>query len=247
VLSRNESVLTQSVAYVPTSTGLLNEDCSVMPVIVFTADHKAETISEIVAQVKAFNREHGTEKLQFRLATGNVGVMAATNEAVAAAQFPMLLYVFSAIVVLCLVTFRSLRATLCVVLPLGLVSLLAYALMTLLEIGLKVSTLPVVALGVGIGVDYGIYIYSRLQGILAAGKSLPEAYHQTLTVTGNGVLFTGITLAVGVFTWIFSPLKFQADMGILLTFMFLVNMLGAVLLLPALASFLLPERRWESA
>ena len=242
VLSRNVSVLTQSVTYVPTGSGLLNDDCSVMPIIMFTADHKAETIATIVDEVKAYNHQHGTDQLQFKLATGNVGVMAATNEAVEAAQFPMLLYVFSAIIFLCLVTFRSLRATLCVVLPLGLVSLLAYALMTFLEIGLKVSTLPVVALGVGIGVDYGIYIYSRLQGILKEGKSLPEAYRETLTVTGNGVLFTGVTLAVGVATWIFSPLKFQADMGILLTFMFLVNMLGAVLLLPALAYFLLPKQ-----
>ena len=239
VLPRNQSVLVQSVAYVPTSSGLLNEDCSVMPVMMFTTDHKAETINRIVAEVKAFNREFGTEKVQFKLATSNVGVIAATNEAVSAAQFPMLLYVFSAIVALCLITYRSVRATLCIVLPLGLVSLLAYALMTLLEIGLKVSTLPVVALGVGIGVDYGIYIYSRFKSIYEDGKPLPEAYRETLTVTGNGVLFTGITLAIGVCTWIFSPLKFQADMGILLTFMFLVNMLGAILLLPALAHFLL--------
>ena len=243
VLPRNPSVLAQSVTYVPTSTGLLNDDCSVMPVMMFTADHRAETIDAIVAEVKAFDAEFGSDEVDFRLATGNVGVMAATNEAVSAAQFPMLLYVFSAIIVLCLVTFRSLRATLCIVLPLALVSLLAYALMTLLEIGLKVSTLPVVALGVGIGVDYGIYIYSRFRSILAAGKSVPEAYRETLTVTGNGVVFTGLTLAVGVATWIFSPLKFQADMGILLTFMFLVNMLGAILILPALAHYLLGGRR----
>ncbi len=242
VLPRNRSVLTQSVAYVPTSSGLLNETCSVMPVMLFTVDHKAETINDIVAEVKAFNREFGSEQVQFKLATGNVGVMAATNEAVAAAQFPMLLYVFSAIILLCAITFRSLRATLCIVLPLALVSLLAYALMTLLEIGLKVSTLPVVALGVGIGVDYGIYIYSRFKSIYGNGVSVPAAYRETLTVTGNGVLFTGITLAIGVATWIFSPLKFQADMGILLTFMFLVNMLGAILLLPALATFLLGHR-----
>ncbi len=239
VLPRNQSVLVQSIAYIPTATGLLNANCDVMPVMMFTTDHKAETIDRIVREVKAFNNEFGTESLQFKLATGNVGVMAATNEAVSAAQFPMLLYVFAAIIFLCLITFRSLRATLCVVLPLGLVSLLAYALMTLLEIGLKVSTLPVVALGVGIGVDYGIYIYSRFQRIRAEGASVPDAYHQTLEVTGNGVVFTGITLAIGVGTWIFSPLKFQADMGILLTFMFLVNMLGAILLLPALAHFLL--------
>ncbi len=242
VLSRNQSVLTQSVTYVPTTSGLLNEDCSVMPVMMFTTDHKAETLARIVAEVKSYNREHGSENVQFKLATGNAGVMAATNEAVAAAQFPMLLYVFAAIIVLCLITFRSVRATLCIVLPLALVSLLAYALMTLLEIGLKVSTLPVVALGVGIGVDYGIYIYSRFKSFYDAGHSVPDSFHETLDVTGNGVVFTGVTLGIGVGTWIFSPLKFQADMGILLTFMFVVNMLGAILLLPALASFLLGHK-----
>ncbi|MDH3869173.1 MAG: MMPL family transporter [Desulfuromonadales bacterium] len=239
VLPRNRQVLVEAVQYIPTSSGLLNSDCSVMPVMIFTADHKAETISHVVDTIKSYQAENGTEKVKFRLATGNVGVMAATNEEVSAAQFPILIYVFSAIIILCLLTFRSLRATLAITLPLGLVSLLAYALMTQLEIGLKVSTLPVVALGVGVGVDYGIYIYSRFQSHLDEGLTIYQAYHETLKVTGSGVLVTGITLAIGTATWIFSPLQFQADMGILLTFMFLLNMLGALLLLPALASWLL--------
>ncbi len=242
-LPRNPSTMAQAVTYIDTSTGLLNSDCSVMPVYIYTADHKAETIKRIISEVKKYRKEHGTEEVQFKLASGNVGVMAATNEVVSAAQFPMLMWVFAAIVVLCLVTFRSIRGTLCIIIPLALVSILAYALMTLLEIGLKVSTLPVVALGVGIGVDYGIYIFSRFRDFRARGRTLQEAYRETLTVTGNGVLFTGITLAVGVATWIFSPLKFQADMGVLLTFMFLVNMVGAIVLLPALAVWLLPDRR----
>ncbi|MBI4915068.1 MAG: MMPL family transporter [Acidobacteria bacterium] len=238
VLPRDPSTLAQAVTYIDTSTGLLNSDCSVMPVLIFTADHKAETIERIVAEVKKFRSEHETADLKFRLATGNVGVMAATNETVDAAQFPILIGVFAAVIVLCLVSFKSVRATACIVLPLGLVSLLAYALMALLEIGLKVSTLPVAALGVGIGVDYGIYIFGRMGGFLKAGHRLEDAYRETLTVTGNGVVFTGLTLALGVVTWIFSPLKFQADMGLLLTFLFLFNMLGAILLLPALAHFL---------
>ncbi|MDA2923212.1 MMPL family transporter [Acidobacteria bacterium AH-259-L09] len=237
VLPRNQSVLVQSVAYVPTSSGLLNADCSVMPVLIFASDHKAETIATIVSEVKRFREQYGSERVKFQLATGNVGVMAATNEEVAADQFPILLGVFSAVILLCFITFRSFWTVLCIVIPLGLVSLLAYALMTVLEIGLKVSTLPVVALGVGVGVDYGIYIYDRIQSFLQEGKSIQEAYLHTLHVTGSGVVFTGITLATGVVTWIFSPLKFQADMGILLTFMFLVNMLGAILLLPALESW----------
>ncbi len=247
VLPRNRQVLVESVQYIPTSSGLLNADCSVMPVMIFTSDHKAETISHVVDTIKSYQAENGTEKVNFRLATGNVGVMAATNEEVSAAQFPILMYVFSAIIILCLLTFRSLRATLAITLPLGLVSLLAYALMTQLEIGLKVSTLPVVALGVGVGVDYGIYIYSRFQSHLNEGMTIYQAYHETLKVTGSGVLVTGITLAIGTATWIFSPLQFQADMGILLTFMFLLNMLGALLLLPALASWLLRLRRKKSA
>jgi predicted RND superfamily exporter protein len=242
VLPRNQDTLAQSVSYVPTSSGLLNSDCSVMPVLIFTTDHKAETISHIVDMVKAYGTRYNPEQLRFRLATGNVGVMAATNEEVRAAQFPILAYVFCAIILLCLVSFRSIAATLCIVIPLGLVSLLAYALMAWLEIGLKVNTLPVVALGVGIGVDYGIYIYSRMSLEVTRGWGIPQAYRNTLTTSGNGVIFTGVTLATGVATWIFSPLKFQADMGILLTFMFVLNMLGAIILLPALASWLLRRR-----
>lgn len=245
VLSRNQSVLQQSVTYVPTTSGLLNSDCSVMPVMMFTADHKADTIQRIVGEVKKFEAGHGHPDVSFKLATGNVGVMAATNEAVSAAQFPILVWVFGAVVVLCAITFRSLRATICIVVPLALVSLMAYALMAWLEIGLKVSTLPVVALGVGVGVDYGIYIYARFRSLYRDGAPLTEAYRKTLAMTGNGVLFTGITLGLGVATWIFSPLKFQADMGLLLCFLFLMNMVGALFLLPALARWLFGDTHQE--
>jgi len=247
VLARNPSVLQQSVTYVPTSSGLLNSDCSVMPVMLFTRDHKADTIDQVVAEVKRFEAEHGNPDVSFKLATGNVGVMAATNEAVSAAQWPIMACVFASVIVLCLVSFRSLRGLLCILLPLGLVSLLSYALMAWLQIGLKVNTLPVAALGVGVGVDYGIYLYSRFRAYYKAGDSLRVAYFKTLEVTGNGVMFTGLTLAMGVTTWIFAPLKFQADMGLLLAFLFLMNMVGALVLLPALAHFLLGEQGQEGA
>lgn len=242
----NKDAMAQAIAYTPTSSGLLNDDCSAMPIMIFTKDHRAETIQRIITAVKSYREAHKEDGIQYQLATGNVGVMAATNEEVEAAQFPILIMVFGAIILLCLLNFRSFPATLCIVLPLALVSLLSYALMAILEIGLKVNTLPVAALGVGIGVDYGIYIYNRMQTYLKQGMPLKQAYQKTLTITGNGVLFTGITLAIGVATWIFSPLKFQADMGILLTFMFLVNMLGAILLLPALASWLVKPTHQEN-
>ena len=238
-LPRDPYVLAQAGAYVPTGSGLLNADCSVMPVMIYTADHKAETIARVVAAVERFSAENPDAGIAFRLAAGNVGVMAATNEEVAAAQFPILGYVYAAVIALCLLFFRSPAATLCIVVPLAAVSLLAYALMAALEIGLKVSTLPVVALGIGIGVDYGIYIYGRLRLHLAEGLDFASAWEKTLSTAGAAVALTGVTLAAAVATWIAAPLQLQADMGKVLTFMFLVNMVGAILLLPALGAWLI--------
>ncbi|MCF6440667.1 MMPL family transporter [Pseudoalteromonas luteoviolacea] len=242
-LPRNGASLVQATSRVETSTGLLNGDCSVMPIIIFMDDHKAETIDHVVSQIKLFAKEEGTDRVSFKLASGPIGVMAATNESVAAAQLPMMIYVYGAVIILCLISFRSIRATVAVVLPLYIVSTLAQALMVKLEIGLTVSTLPVIALGVGIGVDYGIYILSSMMTQLKQGMPLSAAYRNALAERGSAVLFTGITLAIGVSTWIFSALKFQVDMGILLTFMFLVNMLGAVLLLPAIGTFIWPDQK----
>jgi len=265
ILPRDNYLLRQALGNIETDTGLLNRDCSAMPIQVFTTDHRAETIARVVARVKelreemnfgdlsfrlenpaledvAQQEEVSEEALRFRLATGNVGVMAATNEDIAAAEKPMLLLVFGSIIVLCLVTYRSVLGTLSIVLPLVLVSTLAESLMAVYGIGLKVNTLPVVALGVGIGVDYGIYIFNRLDMLLKEGLSLAEANYQTLRLTGRAVIFTGFTLAAGVGTWIFSSLQFQADMGILLSFIFLANMVGAIVLLPALVRLLMKHQ-----
>ncbi|MFZ5842437.1 MAG: efflux RND transporter permease subunit [Pseudomonadota bacterium] len=243
VLSRNQDVLAQATQRIPSSTGLLNSDCNVVPVMIFTQDHKADTITRVIEAVKQYRIDNPHPDLEFRLATGPVGVMAATNEAVAAAKWPMLLGVYAAVIVLCLISFRSIRGTLCVIIPLILVSYLAEALMATLGIGLTVATLPVVALGVGVGVDYGIYIFSQMRDDLRSGMSVQDAYRETLHVTGSAVFFTGLTLAVGVATWMVSALQFQADMGKLLSFMFLVNMIAAVLLLPALLTFLYRRKK----
>jgi len=239
VLSRNRYVISQSISPITSKSGLLNTSCEAMPVLIFTRDHKAETINVITEEIAKFESGLTEEQFDMRMASGNIGIIAATNDSVAEAQLPIMVYVYFAIFVLCLLTFKSIKGTLCILLPLGLVSVLSYALMAVLDIGLKVSTLPVVALGVGIGVDYGIYIFSKMHQFLKQGMPLEEAYYRAMRLTGKPVLFTAFTLAIGVFTWVFSDLKFQADMGVLLTFMFLVNMLGAVLLLPALASLLL--------
>ena len=239
-LSRNKDVLNSSIAR---ADGLYNNDCSLAPLLVFLNDHKAETLDRAVDAVQAFAAENGTPQLQFLLAAGNAGIEAATNEVIKRSELTILILVYVCVATMCMITFRSWAATLCIVLPLVLTSVLGNALMAFLGIGVKVATLPVVALGVGIGVDYGIYIYSRLESFLRAGLPLQEAYYETLKSTGKAVLFTGLCLAIGVCTWIFSAIKFQADMGLMLTFMLLWNMVGALWLLPALARFLIkPEK-----
>lgn len=243
-LSHNPDMLAQAVTPVDTGTGLLNTDCSAMQVLIFTRDHQGTTIAHIVKEIKKFAQENSSDKLKFVLASGNVGVMVATNEAVDAAEVTMLMSIFGAIMLLCLITFRSLSAMLCIILPLALVSLLCNALMAILGIGLKVSTLPVIALGVGVGVDYGIYLYERMKHEMTErGLALPQAFFEALRQRGTAAVFTAITMSIGVGTWAFSALKFQSDMGILLAFMFLVNMLGAIFLLPALAAMLLGRSR----
>lgn len=231
-LSRNQDVLNGSVGR---SDGLYNPTCSMVPLVVFLNDHKANTLDRVVNTVETFASENNSDDLQFLLAAGNAGIEAATNQVIKTNELLILIMVYICVGVMCMITFRSFPATICIVIPLVLTSVLGNALMAFLGIGVKVATLPVIALGVGIGVDYGIYIYSRLDTYLRSGLSLQEAYYQTLKSTGKAVLFTGLCLAIGVATWMFSAIKFQADMGLMLTFMFLLNMFGALWLLPALA------------
>ena len=233
----NQGMLNTVTAAAP--RGLYNDNCSLLTLYVYLRDHKADTLAQVVGHVEAFARENDTAEARFLLAAGNAGIEAATNSVVKAAWWQMLVLVYTAVALLSLITFRSWRAVLVAVLPLMLTSVLAEALMVVLGMGVKVATLPVIALGVGIGIDYALYILSVTLARLRAGDSLSEAYYRALLFTGKVVMLTGVTLAIGVITWVLSPIKFQADMGLLLAFMFLWNMLGALILLPALAYFLL--------
>jgi uncharacterized protein len=318
ILPRNRYTMVQAITPIPTSSGFLNPDCSALAVLVFTADHRAETIKGIEEAIVRFNaansaeffethpdvdaaycdnktavrREVGvkgeslrrvTERLKkkgrkddeiaadkevqqltaardaekeklagltkacpvnFAMASANVGVMAATNEMVHKLEKEILLYVYLAIILCVMLSFwhEKIPSIISIMLPLGLVSWMAYAVMAIFGIGMKVATLPVVALAVGIGVDYGIYIYATLADAVAAGYKFEEGYLKTLKMTGKAVVFTGVTLGLGVATWLFSDLQFQRDMGLMLVFMFTANMFGAILILPAIARFLLTEK-----
>jgi hypothetical protein len=222
---------------------LINNDNSAAPVIVYLDDHKATTLTAVATAAEAFAKANNTSSEQFLLAAGSAGIAAATNIVVSQADTYMPYLVYAAVIVLCFISFRNWRAVVVAIVPLMVTSILCRALMVILGIGVKVATLPVIALGVGIGVDYALYILSIQLAFQRRGDSPREAYRKALRFTGRIVALVGFTLAAGVSLWAFSPIKFQADMGILLTFMFLWNMVGALVLVPALSYFLL-QTKW---
>jgi predicted RND superfamily exporter protein len=235
---RDARALNGTVLYLPEGVFFNHDRCSLSFIHISLDDHKAETLTRVAGAAREFLDEYEIEGLTYLLAAGNAGIEAATNDVIASKQLFMLLLVYAVVTIMVFLTFRNLKAVVCIMVPLSITSMLCEAVMAQLGIGVKVATLPVIALGVGIGVDYGIYIYSRLEHYLLLGYDIREAYKLTLSSAGRAVIFTGLTLSAGVITWIFSPLKFQGDMGILLTFIFLWNMIGALTLLPALAVFM---------
>jgi predicted RND superfamily exporter protein len=217
----------------------INPNCSIVTLVAYLSDHKAATLDRVLKTVEKFGREHNQPELEFLPAAGSSGIEAITNIVVKESNTRMLIILYSATALLCFVTFRNWRAVVIALIPLILTSVLCEALMVWLGIGIKVATLPVIALGVGVGVDYALYLLSIQLALQRRGESLADAYGHALQFTGKVVALVGVTMAAGVVTWAWSPIKFQADMGILLTFMFFWNMIGALILIPALSHFLL--------
>jgi predicted RND superfamily exporter protein len=243
-INNDKSVLGNALDFVFSfNPDLMNNDYSAGPVILYLTDHKAGTLTRVTSAVQAFANAHNSDVVTFLLAAGNAGMDEATNIVVKEANNLMPYLVYAAVIILCFISFRSWRAVIVAIIPLVLTSVLCQALMVALGIGVKVATLPVIALGVGIGVDYALYLLSVQLAFQRAGDPLRVAYRKALRFTGRIVALVGFTLATGVSLWAFSPIKFQADMGILLTFMFLWNMLGALVLIPALSHFLL-QTKW---
>ncbi|PKO28183.1 MAG: RND transporter [Betaproteobacteria bacterium HGW-Betaproteobacteria-18] len=250
-ISRNQSITDGSVsAAVIATPDITNQSCSVSPLVAYLSDHKADTLSRVLKTANDYAAANNTapdakEPVQFLLAAGSAGIEAATNIEVQRSIITMYLAVYGATALLCLITFKSIRATIVALIPLIITTIICKALMVWLGIGLKVATLPVIAVGVGVGVDYALYLLSVQIALQRRGESLRLAYRRSLDFTGKVVALVGMTMAAGVITWSWSPIKFQADMGILLTFMFIWNMLGALALIPALSHFILNPRRGD--
>jgi predicted RND superfamily exporter protein len=200
----------------------------------FLRDHKGTTLRAVIAHARDFIDKHPLEEAKFRMAGGYGGLLAAINEEVALFDAKITLASFGAVFLCCVLAFRSILAGFFFLIPLIGSNYMTYALMGAQQIGLDVNALPVVALGCGLGVDYGLYVTEAVKEEFERGASVRDAVVWGLRSAGKGVIITAITMTVGLAFWRFSFLRFQAEMGMLLLFWMTVSMLGGLFLLPGL-------------
>jgi hypothetical protein len=211
-------------------------------IVIYCRDKMPKTIESIVDHINTYiEKTPGPPGGKYRLAGGAVGVQAGVREVIADAQIWNLLLALGGIFLFCAFNFRSLTAGLILTIPLAVSNVLTFALMGAYQIGLTVNTYPVASIGIGLGVDYGIYFMSRLLEERKRGAGLNESVLQTLRSNGRAIIMIATTLTIGLIIWIFSPLKFQAEMGALLAILLFLNMLGALLLVPSMICILRPK------
>ncbi len=226
-------------------------------IVVLFKDKTGPTIERAINTAKQFINNHSQledkDAVTYKLAGGVIGVEAAINEVVAEKQLQTLLIALFGVFVFCSLNFRSYKAGLILMLPLALSNFMAFAYMAIFQIGLSISTLPVSAAGIGMGVDYGIYLLARLEEEKKRdpSKSLEEALIRTIQTYGKSIIYIAGTLVLGLLVWVLSPLKFQAQMGMMLAVILFLNCLGAIFLVPILTlifkpAFLIGETKTEN-
>lgn len=211
-------------------------------IAVYCQDHTTDTIKDVLNAAKRFISKIGSsEEYKFELATGRVGVIAATNESVERDQTLILIAAFASTFLLCALFLESFMAGFLLILSLGLANLFTFAYMAFANIGITLQTLPVSTIAVGIGVDYGIYLIARIKESFQEEGDLEEAIDNALKTTGNAITCTGLIITAGVVFWNFSTIKFQSDMGLLLSIVTFFHVLGTLLLIPALVRIFKPS------
>jgi len=214
-------------------------------IVFFFEDHTAETVAAAVRHTRDFFARVGAELPglgRFRMASGAVGIEYAVNSVITGTHALIDVAVLLAVFALCVVSFRSIVAGLILVAPLVLANSLALAFMGLMGIGLSINTLPVAAVGIGLGVDFGIYLVSRYQEEYAKEPDLDHAIVVGAQTAAKAVIFTGLTMIAPVILWYWvSALKFQGEMGVLLAILLGANMVAALTLLPVLVHLVKPR------
>jgi len=221
----------------------------------FMRDHKGETLKSVIAGIKEWiagpesnvmSRQINDlskiiQAVEFKPAGGLGGILAAANELIEKSNHWLVGGILAFIFLCCTVIYRSLFAGFVFVISLVIANFTSFAYMAWKGVGLNINTVPVVSLGVGLGVDYGLYIVSRIKEIIVTGESWEKGIIDGVSSTGRAVFYQAVMMSASVFFWWFSPFRFQAEMGFLLATLMMANMFVSVLLLPSLIHMFKPR------
>jgi predicted RND superfamily exporter protein len=203
---------------------------------VYCKDREGENVQRVVNRTEKFfsDPDHTVKNVHFALAAGIIGQLAAANQEILDNDLLLNVLAFTTIYLIILFTYRSFMAGIYLLFPLALANAAINAYMGANDIGINVNTLPVVTVGVGFGIDYAIYVVSRIIEERALGRKLQDATFAALTTSGKAVAFTALTLVASVLFWYWSDIRFDAEMGLLLAVWMFVSMLGAMTILPVM-------------
>lgn len=210
-------------------------------VTLFFRDHQGATIRTAIARIKDFITDNPLTHASYQLAGGLVGVLGAVNEVLLAGQIEAIALALLVVVICCTVVYQSSVAGMFFMVPILLSNVITFAYMAINDIGMNINTVPVVALGIGLGVDYAFYIVDGIKEEYAKHKDALKAITKSLHSAGRGVLVTGSTLIVSVLLWTTSSLRFQAEMGLLISLWLFVSVISALFIMPTLAYVFRPK------
>lgn len=211
-------------------------------VTLYFRDHKGDTLRNATYHANQFIANNPLEGADVRLAGGVLGIIAAVNEILLADQIEAICLALLVVVMCCVLVYRSSASGIFFIVPVLISNVVTFAFMAINDIGMSISTIPVVALGIGLGVDYAFYIIDSIKEYLEKNPmaSPEEAVVQALYSAGRGVLLTSVTLAAGVLFWSFSSLRFQAEMGMLIGLWLITSAFTSLFVMPSLALVLKP-------
>jgi predicted RND superfamily exporter protein len=250
-IPRNQEHLSGLLGYLRTQIGtaslrrFIDGTLERAQITIYFADHTSDNLLRIRDTAYRFFKERSfqTQNGEFKLAGGRIGMEIAINEEMKRAHFLIDAAVYAAIFLLCALCYKSIVAGLMLTVPLLLANAMSFAFMSIRDIGLSINTLPVAAIGAGLGVDFAIYLYSRAMEEFPLEKGDWEnTITQIVCTCGKAVVYTGVTVVLPIITWwFFSDMKFQAEVGFFLSLIMCANVLLALTLHPLMIYIIKPK------
>ncbi|HXG19528.1 MAG TPA: MMPL family transporter [Methylomirabilota bacterium] len=225
----------------PALERFVDKDLQNATITIFFKDYTHDTIMSALERARQYIASHPAENIDFRLAGGLFGILAAVNEEVEWSYRVNLYLVLATVFILSFLTYRSLAGALIVMIPSIVAQPLTEAIMYWAGIDMNINSLPIAAIGIGIGIDYGYYVLSRITEEYAHFPDVDQAIEEALMTTGRAILFTGTTLTASVIFWLWFPMRFQAEMALLLALILFLHVVGALVFIPSMVSLFRPK------